>query len=177
MSEINNEVRNCKRCKGEGTTTSQGFTTESGKVYPTTTSTCSRCKGAKTFTAPDMKALLMLVTTGRGMPEGKRKVRTAPDKKWDQYNSAEGARAYYVWRIARFHGGKDVTMPMTASMVISGDPFQDELEALASFIAKKGFGTDLAGASRWGVLLGTVKEADVPNNLPASAYEGGPEKM
>lgn len=170
------EVRNCERCKGEGTTFSKGFT-YGEKTYPDKTETCHRCKGAKTFTTPDYVKLFEMVTTGRGMPDGKRKMRTAPDKKWDQYNSIDGARAYYVWRLARFHGGKDVTMPMTATTLLHGDPFYKELDRMSDIVAKRGYGTDMAAAMRWGTALGFVKSQNVPEGLPSTAYEDGPEKI
>lgn len=170
------EVRDCTRCEGKGTTFHQGFT-YGEKTYPDETKVCSRCKGAKTFTAPDYKVIFEMVTTGRGMADGKRKVRASADKKWNHYNDMNGARAYYVWRLARFHGGKDVTMPMMAGIAIGGDPFVAELDKLSELIAKRVFGTDMAGASRWGVLLGSVQPNQVPAGLPETAYEGGAEKL
>jgi hypothetical protein len=81
-------------------------------------------------------------------------------------------RAYYVWRLARFHGGADVTMPMTADMMNAGDPFKTVLDQLSDVVAQKVFGTHMAAANRWGRALG-FSRGDRPG-LPDSAYEGGP---
>ena len=51
------------------------------------------------------------------------------------------------------------------------DPFLKELDAIADAVAKRVYGTDLAGASRWGSLLGNHT---APAGLPATAYPGGP---
>jgi len=85
----------------------------------------------------------------------------------------EGSRAYYVWRMARFHGGADVTMPVVASVLRGNDPFVKELDALAELVAKKVFGTDMAAALRWGSALGFLNQA-IPAGLPGSAYPNGP---
>ena len=63
-------------------------------------------------------------------------------------------------------------MPMMAGLAVHGDPFERDLDTFASALARSVFGSDLAGASRWGALLGYVK--DVPAGLPAAAYESGP---
>ncbi|MFI5296624.1 MAG: hypothetical protein ACHREM_00885 [Polyangiales bacterium] len=83
-------------------------------------------------------------------------------------------RVYFVWRIARFHGGADVTMPITAQTMIQGDPYVDVLEALATIVAKVQFGTDRAAAHRWAPLLGGGGSHVAPPGLPASAYPCGP---
>lgn len=156
LSLVVGEVRTCLSCKGERVLVSPSFTTLEGKVYPEYRRTCIHCKGQGTFTAPDMKAIVDAVTTSRGCIEGKRKVRAAPDKKWDHHNTIEGGRTYYVWRLARFHGGKDVTMPVMAGLAIYGDSFSKELEALSDYVAKKFFGTDMAAALVWGRALGVI---------------------
>jgi len=80
-------------------------------------------------------------------------------------------RAYYVWRLARFHGGADVTLPVTATVRVYEDPEKDNLDVLAHRAAARYFGTDMAGAHRWSsAMRGTA----VPDGLPASAYSGGP---
>lgn len=63
------------------------------------------------------------------------------------------ARAYFVWRMARFHGGKDVTMPIMAETLIWGDPYDKELDKMAGLIAKMVYGTDMAGAKAWARVL------------------------
>jgi hypothetical protein len=80
-------------------------------------------------------------------------------------------RAYYVWRMARFSGGADVTMPVLASIRVGGDPERDNLDVMADRAAERYFGTCLAGAHRWSsALRGTA----APDGLPPSAYPGGP---
>ena len=79
---------------------------------------------------------------------------------------------YYVWRMARFHGGADVTMPVSAVMEIAKHPWIRELDALADRVARRVYGTDLAAAHRWGRALGHI-DRDMPG-LPASAYPCGP---
>jgi hypothetical protein len=168
------ETRNCKRCDGKRTLFTQGFTSLEGKAYPDSTRKCYACDGAGVFAAPDLKSLLDAVTTARGATNGKRRFRASCPKNLVHYKSRDDRRGYYVWRLARFHGGKDVTMPIMAMTAISGDPFERELDAFASLIAKACFGTDMAAASRWGQLLGNVRPQDIPADLPMSAYEGGP---
>lgn len=63
-------------------------------------------------------------------------------------------RAYYVWRLARFHGGKDVTMPVMANIMVHGDPELKGLDEMAEWYARKEFGTDMAAAIRWSRVLG-----------------------
>ena len=65
-------------------------------------------------------------------------------------------RAYYVWRMARFHGGVDVTMPMAASFCVYGDPYVEELEAIADEVARENFGSNMEAAKRWGRALGML---------------------
>lgn len=177
MSNQAVEVRNCMRCEGKGTVHMAGFTASDGTVYADKTYKCSACNGEKTFTAPDGAKIIELITTGRGVKDGKRKLRASWSNKTNRFEDILTGRAYYVWRMARFHGGKDVTMPFTAGIVVSGDPFRDELDAMSELVAKKALGTDMAGALRWGQALGVVRSQDVPQGLPDTAYEGGPEKI
>lgn len=145
----------CPRCKGTGSVTSEIFGTRR----------CTACHGKGSFPAVDVEGIVKAVF-GRG---GKFR-KAAP--KVDHYGTVEGARIYFVWRLARFHGGADVCMPMTAEMVTHNDPCKKELDALAEAVARKAFGTDMAAAYRWGQALGVVKEA--PEGLPPSAYTSGP---
>lgn len=150
------ETRPCKQCKGEGRYFWKGFTTNEGKVYPDEWKQCYACEGGGTFAKPDYKSVWAQIKGRKGL-KAKR-----PDDR----------RAYYVWRMARFHGGADVTMPVTASLGVRSDPYREELDAMADLVAKHVFGTDLAAAHRWGRTLGHI-DRDMPG-LPASAYTGGP---
>jgi hypothetical protein len=129
---------------------------------------CFYCHGAGSYPALDVKAIVDGITTNRG---GKKFRKGKPPV--DERKSVLESRIYYVWRMARFHGGADVTMPMTASFFIEGDPYIDDLNALADAVAKKAFGTDMAAAWRWGGLMGFTGGATPPKGLPDSAYEGG----
>ena len=149
------DQRDCLRCKGTGETFHKGFS-YGEKVYPDKTEVCSRCNGAKTYNAPDLNAIVDAVTTGRGMSNGKRKFRVAFPSKLDHYKDRDAARAYFCWRLARFHGGIDMRMPMTAEMVIGGDPYVKELEQLADMLAKAYFGSDMRAAQRWGQAFGII---------------------
>lgn len=147
------EAKNCTRCNGEKVTTSKGFTSLEGKVYPDRTSPCYCCQGQGVFPPIDVGAIVKLIIASQGKNKGKLRASfTSPFRS----EGVDKARAYYVWRLARFHGGKDVTLPMTADMIIRGDPFQKELDALSEEVAKHSFGTDLAGAIRWGRAFGII---------------------
>lgn len=150
------ESRNCSGCKGSGV---------SDFVFEGKRSKCCYCHGEPVFYAPDFKALVAVITTKEG------KLKTSKPVEW-QFQFKSSSRAYYLWRIARFHGGVDVTMPMNAEFVIQGDPFYNELEQAAQYIAKKLLGTDMAAAYRWANALG--HSVNVPNGMPETAYSCGP---
>lgn len=158
--------RHCTRCKGTGMVHSQwnkdnGYEGPEGKK-------CSSCTGTGVFPGLDVKAIADALFTTRGKTRKFRKSYTSTKGFSDTFQ----ARVYYVWRLARFHGGADVTMPMTADLLVRADPFKKELDLIAEHVAKLVFGTDMAGAVRWGTALGILKEA--PAGLPSSAYESGP---
>ncbi len=153
------ETRPCTSCKGEGTRPHW----QEGKPPQE----CSACKGKCFFEAPDVDAILKEIMTRQG------KFRQSWPSNKNVWKNRSMARAYYVWRLARFHGGKDVTMPMTADLMTRGDSWKKELDAMSDVVAKKAFGTDMAAAYRWGAALGFAKSP--PRGcLPATAYEGGP---
>jgi len=159
---------NCTKCDGKGEKHSDyAHFNASTKEFTAGMKRCHYCNGRGTFPALDVEATVNACFTTRG---GKRfrKSMTSPLPR----ESPEAIRAYYVWRMARFHGGADVTMPMTAMMLIEGDPVVKQLELMADKVAIAAFGTSNAAASRWGRALGY----DVPETpgLPASAYSGGP---
>jgi len=127
---------------------------------------CTWCEGRGTFPALDVAATIAAIMTTRGAKRI-RKSMVSPTAR-----DPLARRAYYVWRLARFHGGADVTMPMMAMLLIEGDPTIAQLDVVADRVALAAFGTSRAAVSRWGRALGH----DVPDvpGLPASAYEGGP---
>ncbi len=144
------EYRDCKACIGAGKAHKWDFETEAKPCYT--------CRGAGKMPAPDTQAILAAIKGRKGLCSKR----------------PASPRAYFVWRLARFHGGADVTMPMGAEMEVHGDPWVRELDALADAVAKRVYGTNLAAAARWGRVLGYIPaDLDIPG-LPATAYEGGP---
>lgn len=144
----------CTICKGAKTVHFDGFTSVEGKVYPPYDRPCTSCQGQGVFPALDEAAIKDIVTrivATRGKNKGR--IRASMTAPFGNREAAE-ARAYYVWRLARFHGGKDMTLPMSADLVVRGDPFKKELDQLADTVAKHCFGTDMAAAQRWGKALG-----------------------
>lgn len=166
--EIFSALRPCSRCKGEGNIHSAWAVEHNhegpeGKV-------CPFCKGKGTFEGLNVEAIVNAIFTKRGKAF---RFRKSFPSKLNHYGTVFGARAYYVWRLARFHGGADVTMPVVAMTLNEYDPFKVELDVLADYVSKKVFKTDMSGAFRWGAVLGFCNPSDVPRNLPESAYEGG----
>lgn len=147
------DIRNCKRCDGLGTVFHKGFTSLEGKVYPDRTDVCNGCRGEKTFAAPDVRSILQQIIVKQGKNKGNLKSGWAGN---EHYKSHDAARAYYVWRMARFHGGVDTKLPMTATMVIRSDSWTVELDKIADEVAKLTLGTDMAGAIRWGRAFGII---------------------
>lgn len=128
------EKRACKGCNGVGTTTRKAFEYE-GRKYPEHVSICSSCDGNKFFVPLNKNAIETAIRGRKGLRT------TAPKNDW---------RAYYVWRLARFHGGEDMTMPMTATLMSRNDPYLEDLNTMADEMAKKYFGSDMKAARRWG---------------------------
>ncbi len=67
--------------------------------------------------------------------------------------------SYYVWRLARFHGGADTRMPVLASVLMDKytrdrRDLHDALDAAAEGLARETFGTDMGAAFAWGRALG-----------------------
>lgn len=139
------ETRNCTICDGQGKVFRQGFVADSGKVYPDRWDSCVSCKGEGSFLAPNEAKILARITATQGKNKGKIRASMTSN-----FSDKEEARAYYVWRLARFHGGKDTTLPMMADLAVRGDPYKTDLDNLADRVAKEQFGTDLAAAVRWG---------------------------
>jgi hypothetical protein len=122
---------------------------------------CWTCGGTLKVAVPDFDKIVEDIK-GRG---GKLRSKRPQDK-----------RSYYVWRLARFHGGIDVTMPMCAAFDLAYDPYRKELDEMAEAVARKTCGTDMAAAAaayRWGQALGFAPSA--PEGLPITAYPGGPD--
>ena len=140
------ENRPCLRCKGTKTVS-----------YANRTDPCSSCNGTGSFYAPNLDAIKAAIYATQGKNKGKLRASMV-----STFNDHDKARAYYVWRLARFHGGKDVTMPGMADFAIRGDSFKSELDKYSEIVAKESFGTDLAGAARWARAFGIIVIAEKP---------------
>lgn len=156
-------VMACTSCKGAGYRLKDGFTynREDGKLvsYPTRWESCGSCNGAGWFHAPSVTQLIKQV---KG-----RKPRTLRSKRPDD------TRAYYTWRLARFHGGRDVCLPMLAEVDIAGDPYRELLDQLAQVIAKAYFGSGNVGAARWQqAMYGSHSFDDLPPDLDGPVHDG-----
>ena len=152
---INFEPRDCPRCEGKGTHTDTWGSKETRECY--------NCNGKCLFYPPDFKLIMDQI-------KGRKGLRTSrPDREL-------GGRPYYVWRMARFHGGIDVTMPVMAGLELGSDPFTPELDLFADEVAHICFGTNMAAACRWGSLLTNVDTHTYAkdNNLPMTAFSSGP---
>lgn len=136
----------CTSCKGAKMVFHKGFTSLEGKVYPDEMRACYKCEGRGEFPAVDFADILKRIIATKGKNKGRiRESFPSPSRS----EGVNANRAYYVWRIARFNGGRDMTMPMTAHMLINGDPHQKALETFSDIVAKKFFGTDMAAAQAW----------------------------
>ena len=141
---------NCTRCNGAGLV--DHWRRDGSKV------TCTCCDGRGTFEAPDLEQLCIAI---KGRKPG-----TLRSKRPDD------ARAWFLWRMCRFHSGKDVTLPMTASLAVDGDPFVPTLDAAARVIAQHLTGKDSIGSARWRHAMHGETPAD-PSILSRPVTDGG----
>ena len=145
----------CTRCNGTTIITYHGLDLPDRP--------CSFCEGTGHFGRPDVPDLLQLL---KGRKPGKLRSKRPEDD-----------RAYYVWRMARFHGGADVTLPMSASFAVTGDPYVPYLDKVAEAVAQRVYGSDAAGAMRWAHAMGhevSDRYLDGSQVVPPSALPGGP---
>lgn len=156
------ESRQCGWCKGVGSTESLR-----GMAHK-----CLTCCGVGSIARPDFKAIVDSLFTTRGPSRGFRK--SFPFKAHNPFEGGSAAMTYKVWRLARFHGGADVTMPTTCELFTERNPWNDELDAFARIIAKLVFGTDMAATLRWGRMLSSSFDLKVSGRMPVTAFEGGP---
>jgi hypothetical protein len=148
----------CKSCNGTGITTYESFIAVDGTVYPKRERTCIWCDGAGHFDRPD---LLELVKAIKGRKPGKLRSKRPDD-----------SRAYFIWRMARFHTGDDVCLPMAAQMDVGADPYREMLELTAEIVAQRLTGHTSAGRARWRSAM--YGEAPQERYRPQSAFPGGP---
>jgi hypothetical protein len=163
--------RPCKKCKGTGTHDHHWHWDAVAMHGHHGPGPCDNCNATGRVAKPDFDAIFLTVTKGK-KGEDKRSFRNSKPKFENEFKNPAEGRAYYVWRMARFHGGADVTMPVIASMCCNYDPYERELDAFASHIAKAAFGTDMAAAYRWANALGG--SVPVPADQPATAFACGP---
>ena len=148
----------CKHCSGAGHVLMKGFRCDDGKSFPSEWKTCHQCDGIGYFHCPDIFALTDAV---KGRKAGKLRSKRPDD-----------ARAYYVWRLARFHGGADVCLPMGAEMEIGGDPYKPLLESLSKIVARAIFGSGNVGLARWQqAIYGSHSYKDLPDILDGPVYD------
>jgi len=156
--QLNSEKLDCLRCNGSKTTVFEEWTSQEGKHYPRREKPCLWCDGVGHYLKPDLESLVKAI---KGRKPG-----TLRSKRPDD------TRAYFIWRMARFHTGADVTMPMTAQMDICSDPYKDLLDAWAELISEKLTGHTSAGRARWRSAL--YGESPQERYMPESAFPGGP---
>jgi hypothetical protein len=147
-------MSDCTRCKGKGTVTYPGFTALDGQLIPEKTNPCLSCGGKGVFPSVNEEDIFKAIIATRGKNKGA--IRASMVAPWGSKKTVESVRAYYVWRMARFHGGKDMTIPFSASVLMGGDPYREYLDKLADSIAKRQFGTDMAAAARWAKAFGII---------------------
>lgn len=127
----------CKTCNGSG---ERPHWRGDGTMQ-----TCSDCDGRGYFAAPDFKAILKAI-------EGRKRVISpllGHEIKALRAKRPDDGRAYYVWRMTRFHSGADVCMPVVASWEVSGDPYRKELDDFAAGFAAVLTGKGSIGTQRW----------------------------
>jgi hypothetical protein len=145
-------VKNFRFTTTETTTHGDGSTTVGPTIeHPEHYTPCYGCDGTGEFPAVDIDKLRETILATKGKNKGKLRASMASPT-----SGMEAKRAYYVWRLARFHGGADMTMPVMADLLIRHDPFKPLLDAIADAVAKITFKTDLAAAYRWGRALGAI---------------------
>ncbi len=156
--QLDAEQLPCRKCEGSKLPVYPEWTSTDGTHYPRREKPCLWCDGVGHFTKPDLVDLVKAI-------KGRKKA-TLRSKRPDD------ARAYFVWRMARFHTGADVTLPITAQMDAAADPYRDLLEFWAEKVAEKLTGHRSAGRARWQAAM--YGSAPQERYMPESAYPGGP---
>ena len=147
----------CTQCHGTGQRRRSDDT-----VQP-----CIHCDGRGHFDAPDFKAILKAI-------EGRKRIMSPCEGvgviKALRTKRPDDSRAYFVWRMTRFHSGADVCMPMTAAFEISGDPYFKELNEFAASYAAALTGKGSIGSQRWHHAYGGPEPTD-PEILNMPTYD------
>ena len=135
----------CPACKGTGTSRLR-------QDRP-----CCTCRGEKKVHI-DTDAILAAIRSTQGPNRGR--IRVARTDKMDAVFGAT-----YVWRMARFHGGVDTSMPVMCAYTIGCGGLTDQyveavekpLGELAQQVARDEYGTDIGAANVWGSILGAAR--------------------
>lgn len=110
----------CKTCNGSGE--------RPHWKHDGTMQTCIDCDGRGYFDAPKLTEILMAI-------QGRKRVMSpllGKEIKALRSKRPDDVRAYFVWRMARFHCGIDQSIPMMAALDVSGDPYREVLDGIAS---------------------------------------------
>ncbi len=164
----------CTQCKGDGGKFEHAFrkfpaggTDKDGKIVAVgefsherevSWKDCYCCNGRGTFPALDsasVDAVLAMIVSSQGPSKGK--LKSSRPKYVARDITAN--RAYFVWRLARFHAGVDCTLPIMADGDVRGDGEKPTLEVMSRLVATRLLGSDEAGTYRWRrALLGDAEQ-------------------
>lgn len=130
------ETLTCVRCKGE----------KRSKIYDIFYD-CHSCDKTGIVQRPSVDSILSVIETTRG----DKRIRSS-------LNSFKTEKtAYYVWRMARFHGGIDVHMPvMTFTTHSMPEPYLKFLDLFVDAVAVDNFGSHIKAALIWGNAMGAI---------------------
>jgi hypothetical protein len=136
----------CVTCKGTGKSAS-----EFGAEHDLPCRVCNGLGAYRHANKTELDRVLFLIISQQGKTKGRIKSNWswAKEKTLTGHDRMTFNRAYYVWRWARFHGGEDVTLPFNANFIGGSDPCRATLDRWSEIVAKRAFGSDLAGAKRW----------------------------
>ncbi|MDE2621156.1 MAG: hypothetical protein KGL54_13415 [Sphingomonadales bacterium] len=113
-----------------------------------TPAVCLDCYGAGRFAPVDLGDLRRRLTGRNGF---RRSLSSGSAQ------DIASCRAYYVWRLVRFHGNIDPTMPFVAGLIARNDPFMADLDAAVTVLGREFLGARANdGAIRWGRALGLL---------------------
>lgn len=158
QQQLNAASLPCRRCNGSKLTIHEAWTAMDGRNFPRREQPCLWCDGVGIFEKPDIIELTKAI---KGRKPGKLRSKRPDD-----------TRAYFIWRMVRFHTGDDVCLPMMAQMDISADPYRELLEVVAEEVAAHLTGHTSAGRARWqAAMYGTAPQE---RYMPQSAFPGGP---
>ena len=141
------ETFDCPRCEGTGT--ERYYARRDGSWA------CRVCDGTK-IVAINVDAIQATLWTSHG---GTRRFRAS---KTSTMKATFGAE--YVWRNARFHGGKDMSLPIMSYDTVGvygivthqARVMLRRLDEIANAVAVEAFGSNMRAARRWGQALGMI---------------------